>query len=212
MEPTCDAKGAFGHCRLRMLVRFKKGETILAINESTGRTGVLESGEAHISSFDSEGRENILEVLSVGDSFSEFYMVPLDDQEYYVVADTDCSVLFINLKKALDTCPNDCENHNELLRTVILLSARHAQDQAVHIDVLSKRSLREKIMAYLEYQQIYYPKGQEMKLPMTLMSLANYLAVDRSAMMREIRRMNEDGLIQSSGRNFMILQKERSNG
>ena len=42
-------------------------------------------------------------------------------------------------------------------------------------------------------------------LPMSLVQLSEYIMVDRSAMMREIRAMKKDGLIESKNRQFRIL-------
>ncbi len=43
-------------------------------------------------------------------------------------------------------------------------------------------------------------------IPISLSDLAKYLMVDRSSMMREIKSMKEDGLIESKNREFRILQ------
>ena len=42
------------------------------------------------------------------------------------------------------------------------------------------------------------------EIPCTLGDLAEYLAVDRSAMMREIRNLKKDGLIDSERRRFLL--------
>ena len=43
------------------------------------------------------------------------------------------------------------------------------------------------------------------EIPMSLAELAEYIAVDRSAMMREIKTMKNDGLIDSRRREFKLL-------
>ncbi|MBQ9939608.1 MAG: hypothetical protein IJO96_08785 [Oscillospiraceae bacterium] len=40
---------------------------------------------------------------------------------------------------------------------------------------------------------------------MSLGSLSEYLCVERTAMMREIRKMNEEGIIESNRRQFKLL-------
>ena len=48
--------------------------------------------------------------------------------------------------------------------------------------------------------------SKHIKLPLSLTDLADYLSVDRSAMMREIKSMNDEGMISSKGRDVVILK------
>ena len=199
-------KDSYGkQCSLKHTCFFKKGETILMLSDHTGRCGLLMEGEAHISMVNENGQDNILEVLTPGDSFGEHYMGSMGHDACYVLADSDCKVTFINMNTLLNGCTKACDQHMDMMRTLLLLSARHSQNQALHLNVLSQRTLREKLMTFLQYQEQFVPPGEEFQLPMSLVSLASYLCVDRSAMMREIKKMNQDGLIRSSGRNFTIL-------
>ena len=45
------------------------------------------------------------------------------------------------------------------------------------------------------------------KLPFSLTDLADYLSVDRSAMMREIKLLKEDGFIEKIGNKITLLYK-----
>ena len=84
-----------------------------------------------------------------------------------------------------------------------MLSAEKARELSKRINVLSQRTLRQKLMLYLETVAAKEQK-REFELPMTLSSLADYLSTDRAAMMRELQKMRADGLIQSSGRKFEL--------
>ena len=46
--------------------------------------------------------------------------------------------------------------------------------------------------------------SDEFEIPLSLSDLADYLSVDRSAMMREIKKMNQEGLIVSKGRSVRL--------
>ena len=45
----------------------------------------------------------------------------------------------------------------------------------------------------------------DFRLPATLTALADYLGVDRSAMMREMRHMADEGLISFKGRDVRLV-------
>ena len=74
-------------------------------------------------------------------------------------------------------------------------------------EILCKKTLRSKIMAYLE-QEARYNGSDSFEVPFNRTDLANYLDADRSAMTRELARMKAEGLIDFTKNNFTILQHE----
>ena len=73
------------------------------------------------------------------------------------------------------------------------------------IEVLSNRTIREKLNCYFKLMAIH--AGQtEFDLPFTMTALAEYICADRSAMMREIKKMTEDGLVRISRRHVKLLE------
>ena len=71
--------------------------------------------------------------------------------------------------------------------------------------MLSRRSIRDKLMCYF-LQQRDRTGSDTFQLPFSLSVLADYIASDRSAMMRELKKMREEGLIENSGRNITLLR------
>ena len=193
-------------CDYSYRARFSKGEIILSMSESTGRCGMIAKGRAHISAVDESGTDNILEYLGEGDSFSDYYTLLPKDTTGYVIADTDVTVRFINMVKVLGGCSGNCTHHEEMMKDLVLMSASYSRKQSVRMNLLSRRTVREKLLAYLAFQQEREAGMEDITIPLSLAALAEYLCVDRCAMMREIKRMNEDGLIRSQGRKFTILE------
>lgn len=62
------------------------------------------------------------------------------------------------------------------------------------VEVLSRRSIREKLLCYFGLQTGGDDCGS-FHLPFTLSALADYISADRSAMMRELRKMKEEHLV-----------------
>lgn len=191
------------HCNSRTITSFNRAESILVVGAHTDLVGVILEGGAHISSFDREGRESIIEFLQAGDCFGAYLLARSEAMEYIVVADEYCKVMFVNFENVLNNCKNNCENHTDLVKSLLLLTASRAQSLSEHVNILSRRTLRDKLLAYLETQN----RGSDgvIRIPMTLAKLADYLGVDRSAMTREIRNMNACGVIRSKGRDFKLL-------
>ena len=62
------------------------------------------------------------------------------------------------------------------------------------IDILTRRTIRNKLLEYFKTE--YKKHGSRIiYLPFSFSDLANYLAVDRYAMTREIKALKDDGII-----------------
>ena len=123
---------------------------------------------------------------------------------YSVMAVTACEVMLIDYEHLIKRCPNACRHHSQLVSNVLQLTARKAQSLAEHVNVLSQRTIRQKLLAYFGIRRVHAGSGAFV-LPMTLTALADYLSVDRSAMMREMKRMKDEGILTFRGRDVQLL-------
>ena len=103
---------------------------------------------------------------------------------------------------ARDFSPEDIRKILPRYEPEVILAAAQ-QRLLAHIHILSQHSHRGKILAFLEY---YRDRAGEnpFRLPMSLTDAADYLAIDRSAMMREIGLMETDSLFSHHGRTFRL--------
>ena len=122
-----------------------------------------------------------------------------------VVCRQPCEVLFIDYPHILKRCERACTHHSVLVQNMLRLMSDKAQALSERVDVLSRRSIRDKLMCYF-LQQRDRTGSDTFQLPFSLSVLADYIASDRSAMMRELKKMREEGLIENSGRNITLLR------
>ena len=94
-----------------------------------------------------------------------------------------------------------------MLSNLLQMIAMRASQQANRIYVLSRNSTRKKIMAYL-CEVAGERWDQTFTLPVSYTALAEYLCVDRSAMMREMKNLTEEGVIFREGRKIRLLRVE----
>lgn len=182
---------------------YRSGDKIMLIKDLGGKIGIIEKGKIIISCVDGEGRSCIMEFLTEGEPFGDFFYKLLPDQEYIVTAETDCRVVYYDYYKILDCSSATCKNHSQIMRDMLIMTARKAKDLSIHLNILSQRTLRGKITAFLEYLSAHTGE-RKVVLPMSMSRLAEYICVDRSAMMREIGKMNGEGIISSHGREFIL--------
>lgn len=168
--------------------------------------GVLERGEASIIRIDEEGVATVLEELTAGGVFGRclaFSVTSGDSLE--VVCRTPCDVLFIDYPHILKRCERACTHHSLLVQNMLRLISEKAQSLSERVDVLSRRSIREKLLCYFR-QLAAKSGGSTFALPFSLSTLADYIATDRSAMMREMKRLREEGLILSENRSITLRE------
>ena len=73
----------------------------------------------------------------------------------------------------------------------------------MRVELLTKRSIRDKLLGYFTLLSTRN-LSKTFTLPFSLTDLADYLSVDRSAMMRELKMLKEDGFIEKNKNKFTL--------
>lgn len=193
------------HCFGVRQLKFSAGEHILTYAENMDNICILVQGKAHLYCTDADGKFSLLEQLQENDVFGETFYLPMADLEYIVEADTDCEVLFIRFDRIIHPCENLCAHHSQIVNNLFFLSSQKLQTLSTHINILMQKNVREKLLAYLEYTRRRLGKT-EFKLDLSLTDLAAYLNVDRISLMRAIRKLNDEGVIESTANRFRLME------
>jgi CRP-like cAMP-binding protein len=184
---------------------FRPDDVICDFGSGCDTVGIVERGEAALVRVDAEGVETVLENLSTGGVFGRTLAFSGSSEDTLeVVCRAPCEVLFIDYAHILKRCERACAHHSMLVQNMLMLMADKAQALSERIDVLSRRSIRDKLLCFFTQQR--NKTGRDtFRLPFSLSTLADYIATDRSAMMRELKKMKEERLITSSGREITLL-------
>ena len=184
-----------------LTLHYKKESTILSNVSHTSNFYIIQSGKANVVRYNFNGTKTIMEKMEKGDIFGSFSGTMDDD--LYVIADSDCDIITFEYNKLIQRSGRNIEAHNQLIDNVLNKIADKLTSYNERIEVLTEKTIRDKLLKYFGYLS----KKQITKaivIPFTLSDLSDYLAVDRSAMMREIKNLNDDGLISSKGRYINI--------
>ena len=173
----------------------------------TDAIGVVERGSASLIRIDEEGVSTVLEEMGPGGVFGrDLAFAGSAEDSLEVVARTPCDVLFIDYPHLFRRCEKACTHHSILVQNMLGLLSDKAQALSERVDVLSRRSIREKLLCYFR-QLDEKSGGAPFTLPFSFSVLADYIATDRSAMMRELRRLKEEGILRTEGRKITLLQR-----
>jgi len=166
--------------------------------------GIIEHGTAQLIRIDEEGVSTVMEELGPGGVFGRtLAFAGLGEDSLEVVCRTPCDVVFIDYPHILKRCENACTHHSILVQNMLRLITDKAQALSERVDVLSRRSIRDKLLCYFR-QLSDKAHSRTFTLPFSLSTLADYIATDRSAMMRELKRLREEEIVSSDGRKFTV--------
>ena len=186
--------------------RFEAGRTICVYGECRGEVGVLLRGRAGLVRFDREGNRTILEQLDSGGVFGEdLTFVPALGDCVEVVSGEDCEVLFMDYGHVMKRCEKACAHHSKLVQNMFRLVTGQVRLLSRRVEVLSRRSFREKLQCYFRLCRLE-AGADTFQLPFTLSALADYISTDRSAMMRELKKMRSEGLVSIEGRQVTLRE------
>lgn len=183
---------------------FIKGQIVTTYMEKRKQICILLSGKADLIRYDLKGNKDIIERFYSNDIFGEaFYPVNINN-ELFVEATENCEVLMFLYDNIRTKCRNNCKFHTTLVSNLFELTLKRTIHQNTRIEILSKRTIREKLLSYFS---ILSSKefNKTITLPFSLTNLADYLSVDRSAMMRELKSLTTEGFIVRTGNKIKLL-------
>lgn len=171
---------------------YTRDNAVIDEGDTAGQIGFVANGKITARKLTDNGQGHILDVHEAGDTigldavFSSCKTSPLT-----FMAETYCKVLFISTARFFD-------RSSDLGVRIIYNANRIMADRCVRLlyktDVLSKRSLRERIMTYFLIMR-KKNESDSFRIKMTREQFAEYLCVNRSALSRELGKMRRDQLI-----------------
>ena len=181
-------------------------ETIMSYKEAPYYLYVVLKGTAELASYDYDGNKTVLERFAPDSIFGDMFFKPLGKDEFSVYATTSCEILYFRYYDAITQCENVCKRHRTFTDNLFSILSAKLVHQSEHIEILTKRTTREKLICYLTHREAEFGSFS-FSVPMSLSALADYLSVDRSAMQREIKRLNDEGIIQSKGKKITLIKR-----
>ena len=192
---------AMMHCFQAKRKKYTCGDTIVMYASEFDQIGILLYGEAELVRYEEDGARTILERYDSDHIFGKLNIVPAETAS--IICSKDCEVITFSYYHLVDRCPNVCAHHSTLVVNVLHLMIERTQNLSSRIDILSHRTLRGKLIAYFE-TTAKQMGSRSFRLPFSINDLADFLCVNRSAMMREMKKMKEEGVFSSKGRQIVL--------
>lgn len=182
---------------------YQKGEAVKPIHAPFVRFGLVLQGTVQVYTDDLEGNQMMMAHVEKGGMFGESLSFLQKEEPVYAMAGTPCRILWLhpeNIRKLQPQTPLE----TLLIHRFIALLAKRALHMNERIQILSQRTLEEKLKAFLSIYQKHY--GMAFALPFSRTELAAYLGVNRSALSRVMGQMQKKGLFTLKGRHCTLHQ------
>ena len=193
-----------------LIKHFPKSDYIYLAGDCVENLCVVLEGTVQMIKEDIWGEKSIIANLGAGSVCAENFLGKLGDRSvvsYFVASDSE--ILMLPLGRALFEVNTASKASQRLMCNIVSILADNNTRLIEKTEILCKKTLRSKILAYLE-QEARNNDCRQFTIPFNRTDLANYLDADRSALTRELARMKEEGLIDYNKNTFTILATEHS--
>lgn len=186
---------------------YRKAEFILLEEDKVQCVGCVVKGSVQMIREDVWGNKTMLITIGEKELFGESFACGGEVGSLVsFVAQEDATVLFLPFDRVMHSCSSACAHHQKLVINMVTVMAEKNARLISKIDVLSKKTLREKIAAYLLGEASYH-HSKYFEIPLGRVQLAEYLNADRSALTRELNAMKAEGFIDFEKNTFRILKE-----
>ena len=174
---------------------FEKGRRIISLSESIRSFALLLHGSLELAQYDYWGNRSIILTMETGEPLAlactllENWIPPAD-----IFARSRCELLFFDAERL--RAPEACSvPAYALLKTNIAKQLAQKNTMLVNkMSLMNLRSTREKIALFLSQKAVQY-QSNCFDIEFTRQEMADFLAVNRCALSKELARMQSDGLL-----------------
>ena len=192
------------NCLDAMEKTYRRDDFIFLAGDEPRYVGVVLSGGVRIIQEDFWGNRSILAHAGPSDIFGEVACAEITKLPVSVLVHSKAEILLLDYRRIFNTCSNACTHHAGLIRNMVRILARKNLYFTTKMSHLTKRTTREKLLSYLSFLSMEAGSNR-VTVPFSRQDLADYLSVDRSALSRELSRMQQDGLLHYEKNKFELL-------
>ena len=191
-------------CFRPIVKRYEKGETILNAGSATERMGLVLDGSVTIESNDAWGNRTIISHVERDQVFAETYALLENEPMLVDVTASEVSrVLFLRSGRIQGLTNSLRPWVLKYIANLLTISAHKnliLSGRSFHI---APKTIRGRVMAYLNSVSLQ-KNSREFDIPFDRQQLADYLNLERSALSKELGKMQRDGLISCRKNHFTI--------
>ena len=178
----------------------KKNNIILSSVKQDNIICVLVSGHLQIIKTDYNGNRTIIEDLKENSVFGSITS-SISNNEYDIITKEDSKIIIIDFNEIINYNESNTNYFNQFLKNLLSIMSDKIKNNNERIEILTNKTIRDKLLSYFKLNVT----NKIVNLPFTLTDLADYLAINRSAMQRELKNLKEEGFIEIKNKKIKLL-------
>ncbi len=186
---------------------FQNETSILSTVKSDNIIGIIAQGYAEIIRTDHNGNETVIEQLEKEDIFGT-EISSLKNDEYDIIAkENNTEVIIIDYNNIINCKENNKSFYNEFIKNLFQILNFKLKEKNERLNIITKKTIRDKLLEYFSIESKKHGSSY-VYLFSTFTALADFLAIDRSAMTRELKNLKDEGLIEVKGKRITLLYND----
>ncbi|MDD4321040.1 MAG: Crp/Fnr family transcriptional regulator [Acidaminococcaceae bacterium] len=183
---------------------YQRGEFIYHAGEQTINMGMVLTGAVHVIKEDFWGNRDILTEVVAGGLFAENYSF-LDNVllEVSVLTIEPTEVLFLDVRRLMSDGVIGRNSNLVLIKNLLTILAQKNLMLTRKMEYLSQRTTKDKLLSYLSAES-QRQNTSAFTIPFNRQQLADYLAVDRSAMSATLCKLRDAGILEFNKNKFIF--------
>lgn len=184
-------------------INYRKNVNVLSNVNHDNFIALIDTGSVQLIFNDYDGNKTIIDELGKGEIFGTLTSY-IKNEEVSCITKEATQITFIEYTEITNDEIFKNDFYIIFIKNLIKLLSEQIETKNNRIEILTKRTTRNKILEYFKIQS-QNTGSKIFTIPISYTELANYLSVDRSAMSREIAYLREDGIIKTNGRKITLL-------
>lgn len=182
---------------------YQKGVNIAYLFKDKESIGLVIKGSLDIIRIDYNGTRTIIETIYEEEILGTS-LTSLLSNDYEIITREDTKILWLDYNVILGINDIKYTYYNQFIKNLLMIALEKNTLKNERIEILTQKTIRNKLLEYFRIEALKN-RSKIIYLKSTWQDLADYLAIDRCAMTRELKYLKEEGFISVKGRVITLL-------
>ena len=187
------------------IYKFNNGQEILPTIKNENIIGIILNGYAQILNIEYNGNEIVIENLYKDSIFGSNISLT-NSENYQIIAKQSTEVLVIDYNNLVNPKNLSHNYFNIFFMNLFDIINTKFREKNERIKILEQKQIRDRLLEYFEMEH-KKTRLKNIYLPFSFKDLADYLAINRSAMFRELKHLKDEKFIEIKNRRITLLYK-----
>lgn len=184
-------------------LHFTKNTSLSSMIQGENSIGFVKHGYLQIIKIDNNGTRTIIEEVMEEDTFHTS-LLSFNKNEYDIIAKEETELILINYESIFQIEEANKEYYLQFIKNLLQITISKTEEKNERIEILTQKTIRNRLLEYFSIMSTKHG-SKFIYLPFNFTDLADYLAVDRCAMSRELKNLKEEGFIEIKGKRITLL-------